>query len=707
MSVGRAENRELLDNFDTFLRRYYKQEVNHLAKNYPNDQQSLYIDWTDLYQYDADLADDYLDKTEQVHEYLEEALRLYDLPVDIDLSGASVRVTNVDRDSYVCGIPEIQQKSDVQGTYRGIEGVLERVSGAAMKMTDAAFECQRCGGETMVPQGSGNPSDFQEPHECQACERQGPFQIDFNASEYEQWRKLQLSQPPDEIADKNGTGEKLTVHVDGSLATAKGLKKRAGEAITAYGIVEMEQQGSGKNKTALFKPYLNGKAISFEDANDDLDVDDHREEVHTHANADDCYDRFISNMAPGIEPVGNWPLAFELGAVYLFAAPRIEQEDGSIHRGDIHFLLIGDPGTAKSKMARVLATLSPGSEHRSATGLSSDVGLTAAAVSDSFSETDDATLQPGILPRADDHVIFEEIDKTDVEMTKINDALEGRQVVTVDKWGMSATLKTRVGFMATGNPEEGRFIDERPVKDQIEIETSLLTRFDGVVVITDTPDEEDDEAISGTMLGSYREDAAREKAEREGGDPDDVERETTARSVSQETLRAWVMLGRDEFPLLTEAAETRLQEWYVDVRSMGASDTIPATARTLMAGIRFSVAYARMRLSETVEECDVERAIELSKGLIGQTHDVASGGFDADHFTEATPKSKRDRVQSLYQLVSEMEDEYDEGAPRDKVEDRAKDELGLSKDEFEHELDHLRTEKGEVYAPVTGRLRTT
>jgi len=292
-------------------------------------------------------------------------------------------------------------------------------------------------------------------------------------------------------------------------------------------------------------------------------------------------------------------------------------------------------------------------------------------------------------------------------MTKINDALEGRQVVTVDKWGISATLKTRVGFMATGNPKDGRFIDEIPVMDQIEIETSLFTRFDGVVVLRDQPDEDDDERVAERVLGSYREDAAREKADRNDRDPESVDRDVTARSVSQETLRAWVILGREKFPLLTDDANDRLKEFYVDVRGKGDGDAIPATARTLGAGIRFSVAYARMRLSDTVDVCDVERAIELSKQLIGQTFDVSTGSFDADYLTEATPASQREEIQSLYQLISDMEDEYDGGAPRSKVEEQATEELGLSKDKFEHELHKLKTEQGEVYAPSTGRLRTT
>lgn len=702
MSTARAEDMGLLDDCERFLDRYYRDQIGSLAQNYPSEQRSLYIDWTDLYNYDHDIATDYLTHPEQIHEYLEEALRLYDLPIDTDLSGADIRVTNVDDKQHVCTIPELLQKEDTVGEYYGVQAVLERVTASYDYMEEAAFECQRCGTLSYLSQNVN--AEQQEPHECKGCERQGPFKINHSQSEFTKWRKLQLKQPPE--TTENGDGEAITVFAQGSLAKREGLKKHAGEQVTVFGVVQFEQQGSSREKKPIFKPYLDGRAIRFEDGRDDLNPEEYREDVEAHADASDVYDRFIDSIAPGIERVGNWDLAFQVGAVYLFGSPRIHRDDGSIHRGDIHVLYIGDPALGKSQVARALSDLSPGCEHRSSTGLASEVGLTAATVSDNFSETDDFTLRPGILPRAQDHVILEEIDKSSVDMTKINDALEGRQVVTVDKGGISATLKTRVGFMATGNPENGRFIDEVPVKEQIEIETSLLTRFDGIVVLKDKPDREDDENVAETILGSYREDAVREKTEREGGDPEQHGRVTTSRLVDKDVLRAWVMLGRQVFPLLTDEAEKELRDWYVDVRDMGSDDAIPATARTLGAGIRFSVAFARMRLSESVETCDVERAIELSKGLIGQTHDVSAGGFDADHFTEATPKSQRDRIRSLEGLISELEADYDDGAPLSEVVSRANDELGMSEKSVEHEIDKL-SQKGKVYEPVTDHLRTT
>src|SRR6056297_940001 len=117
--MARAENTELIDDFEQFYRRYYSDEIGELAQNYPNEQRSLYVDWTDLYRYDADLADDYLSQPEQLQEYAEEALRLYDLPVDVSLGQAHVRVHNLPETT------EIRQiRSRHVGKLLGVQGII-------------------------------------------------------------------------------------------------------------------------------------------------------------------------------------------------------------------------------------------------------------------------------------------------------------------------------------------------------------------------------------------------------------------------------------------------------------------------------------------------------------------------------------------------------------------------------------------------------
>jgi replicative DNA helicase Mcm len=157
--MATAENTELVDSFEQFYRNYYDDEIKRLAQRYPNEERSLYLDWGDLYLHDPDLADDFISQPEQLLEYAEEALRLYDLPIDVSLGQAHVRVRNL---PDTTGIRDIRARH--VNTLVSVTGIVRKATNVQPKIEEAAFECQRCGTLTRIPQDSGG---FQEPHECQ------------------------------------------------------------------------------------------------------------------------------------------------------------------------------------------------------------------------------------------------------------------------------------------------------------------------------------------------------------------------------------------------------------------------------------------------------------------------------------------------------------------------------------------------------------
>ena len=85
--------------------------------------------------------------------------------------------------------------------------------------------------------------------------------------------------------------------------------------------------------------------------------------------------------------------------------------------------------------------------------------------------------------------------------------------------------------------------------------------------------------------------------------------------------------------------------------------------------------------------------------------DPETGEFDADIIETEMSKSQRDRVKNLKALIEEIEDEYEEGAPVDEVIERA-EEIGMTESKADHEIEKLK-QKGEVYVPQQGHLRTT
>ena len=186
--MARAENTELIDDFKDFYRNYYHNEIGELARQYPNKQRSLFIDWDDLYRFDPDLADDYRSQPGQLQEYAEEALRLYDLPADVGLGRAHVRIRGLQETTEIRGI-----RARHRGQLLSVQGTVQKASDVRAKVTEAAFECQRCGTLTRIPQTGVN---FQEAHECQGCERKGPFDLNHDQSEFVDAQTIELLDDP-------------------------------------------------------------------------------------------------------------------------------------------------------------------------------------------------------------------------------------------------------------------------------------------------------------------------------------------------------------------------------------------------------------------------------------------------------------------------------------------------------------------------------
>lgn len=631
----------LLHQIAELYRNYYWDELGKLIEHYPQERRSLYISYDDLFRKNPDLANDLINHPSTILSKLNDGLKEVNKPVEVDLSQATVRVNDLP-DTHIYGVGEI--RSDHAGQYIGVEGDISRVTEVRPKLRVAHFRCPRCDNEVNLPQP---PTEYQEPMECNGCQRKTDWELDIEHSKLVDRRKVQIKQPPGEA--ENGEGATMTVYLEGEIADppAMNLQSRVGEHTVIYGILELDQERYRNQKQPTFTQYLDGYAFEFERDTDEIDVEEYKEEFTNAANSPDAYQKFIESLAPDIYPRGRWPLAFQLGTAWIFGGVRVDPDDGSTYRGDIHMGIFGPPGVGKSKFSQNLAEVAPGAERRSATGLSSDVGLTAAAVQDDFADGDGWVLKPGILPRADSHVILDEADKTSANLSKMNDALEGEQMATIDKGGIKAKLKTRVGLMIGGNPDGGRWDEQKGVKEQIDVDTSLWSRFDGIVFLEDEPDKDEDSELAAHVLDNYSANLAREK----GATKTDVDAREPP--LSKEALEAWVKFARDNvIPELTTAASEKLLDYYVDIRSDDAyhENSYP-TPRKLETGIRYSTAFAKLRLSETVEPQDVDMAISLSKAILGQS--LFDGGLDNDVFTEAEEQSQKARKQRILDCIQD------------------------------------------------------
>ncbi|WP_418285603.1 minichromosome maintenance protein MCM [Halorubrum sp. DTA46] len=700
--MAQAGNQDLTERFIQFYRNYYREEIGTLAQQYPNEQRSLYVDYDDLYQFDRDLAEDFRTKPDQMREYAEEAIRLYDLPADVSLGRAHVRIENLPDSIDIRGI---RVHDDHIGKLVSVKGIVRKATDVRPKVTEAAFECQRCGTMTYIPQSDGG---FQEPHECQGCERQGPFRVNFDQSEFIDSQKLRIQESPEGLRGGE-TPQSLDVDIVDDITG----KVSPGDHVTCVGVLHIEQVEQGNEKSAIFDLYMDGVAIAIEDEefeNMQITEADKREIIEL-SNRPDIYDAMVKSIAPAIYGYEEEKLAMIL---QLFSGVTKHLPDGSRIRGDLHMLLIGDPGTGKSQMISYIRHIAPRSVYTSGKG-SSSAGLTAAAVRDDFGDGQQWTLEAGALVLADKGIAaVDELDKMRSEdRSAMHQALE-QQRISVNKAGINATLKARCSLLGAANPKYGRFDQYEPIGEQIDLEPALISRFDLIFTVTDTPDPEHDSRLAKHIIKTNY--AGELNTQREELTTSEFTAEQVAEvtqevapEIEAELLRKYIAHAkRTCFPTMTEEAKELIEEFYVNLRSKGADEDapVPVTARKLEALVRLAEASARVRLSDTVEREDADRATSIVESCLKDIGvDPETGQFDADVVETGTSKSQRDRIKNIKALIADIEEEYQEGAPVDEVLDRA-GEIGMDSGKAKQEIEKLRT-KGEVYEPKQGHLRTT
>ncbi len=659
--------------FEKEAKEFFQNNKKDIIRSVKNDQ-VVPLDFYHLSKFSPMLSEKLVETPEEIIALLEICLEEQGfLP-----KPPRIRFTSLP-DSVKIKIKEIRAKHLDQ--FITIEGIVRQASDVRPQVVNARFECPTCGAILSVLQIDRK---FREPSRC-SCGRKGLFKL--LSKEMVDAQRLVIEESPDSL-EGGEQPRRMNVFLKEDLVDPK-MEDRTtpGSKVKIIGVLKEVpvplQQGSISTRFDLAIEANN--AIPLEETFDDLEVTEKdEEEIKKIASDPKAFERLTASIAPSVY---GFKEVKEAILLQLFSGVRKKRSDGGKTRGDIHVLLVGDPGVAKSVTLKFVSRIAPKGRYvsgKAATG----AGLTAAVVKDEFLKG--WSLEAGAMVLSNKGTVcIDEIEKMDEhDRSTMHESME-QQTVTISKANIQATLRSETSVLAAGNPKLGRFDPVIPIPQQINISPALLSRFDVIFVLRDLPNRVQDEAIASHVLEEHKQ---------------EVERDV----IPPTLLRKYVAFARKIKPKLTDEAAEEIKEFYISIRNRTLSGNseikaIPITARQLEAIVRLSEACAKIRLSSYVGVEDAKRAITLLKYSMMQVgFDEETQTFDVDRITTGIPASKRNKIIVVRDTISKLEASLGKLIPTVELEK----EIGerLTKEEIEDAINQL-SKSGDIFKPKAGYIQ--
>ena len=622
--------------FDEFFERRYSDEINSLIISFP-DRRSLAVDFRELARFDPELAEALVEQPDPTMEAAVESLR--GKMSNVTFSGKEVHVRFFGQSTNTAMV------QDVGSSYISkmilLDSLIVKRSEINPMVKLGSYKCTFCGATYKVKTGKDEIPDV-----CLQCKRRSLKQV-AEESEFINLQKIAVQDPLEKLRGSSPTWQ-LEVWIEDDLVNTV----IPGDRIELTGILRIRprRNSRGKLERDIYTMFLDAVSIVPKQKEfAELDITEEEERLIKELSKDPhIFEKVSKSIAPSI--YGHNEIKQAVALQLFGGTPGKTLVDGGQIRSDMHILLIGDPGSAKTRILQSVSKLVPKGIYVSGKSITVG-GMTAVAERDEFSEGG-WTLKAGALVLGSGGVVaIDEFDKVgEDDRAALHEALES-QTVSVAKAGIIATFNARAAVLAAANPKFGRFDPNAYPAEQFDIPPTLLSRFDIIFPIKDILDEELDKDIARHILLQH---------EAAGAVISEVEsyEQVERPPIEGEVLRKYIAYARKNVkPRITKEASARIQEYYIELRKLGARQgAVPITPRQIEGLVRMAEASAKTRLSDTVDIADAENAVALNEFMLKTLAVDRGGRRDIDIISTGMPREKVDKINTMLGIIRKLEE---------------------------------------------------
>ncbi|XP_073484716.1 DNA helicase MCM8 [Aquarana catesbeiana] len=610
----------------------------------------------------------------------QEGLPLEETPI-VDVPYIHARVYNYDP-----LIPLKNLRANLYGKYVALRGTVVRVSNIKPICTKMAFVCNMCRDVQSFPFPDGK---YTLPTKCPVPECRGRSFTPDRGSPLTvtvDWQNIKVQEL---MLDDQREAGRIPRTVECELIQDLVDSCVPGDMVTITGVVKVSNVKDGgfknKNNKCMFLLYIEANSVSNSKGQKAKDT----EESTRHGAAMDfslkdlyaiqeiqaqesLFKLIVNSLCPMI--YGHEVVKAGLSLALFGGCQKYVDDKNRIPiRGDPHMLVVGDPGLGKSQMLQAVCNVAPRGIYVCGNTTTTS-GLTVTLSRDSA--TGDFALEAGALILGDQGICgIDEFDKMGNQHQALLEAME-QQSISLAKAGIVCTLPARTSIIAAANPVGGHYNKGKTVSENLKMGSALLSRFDLVFILLDTPNVDHDHLLSehvmamragskeilrgATVTRTDTQDSSTSVLElpsdRPLKDKLKVQPGEYFDPIPHQLLRKYIGYARQYVhPKLSPDAAHVLQDFYLELRKQNQGiDSTPITTRQLESLIRLTEARARLELREEAIKEDAEDVVEIMKYSLLGTYSDEFGKLDFDRSQHGSGMSNRSQAKKFVSALNRV-----------------------------------------------------